>query len=326
MQAYRIVADHPGGVDVLRREDFDLAPPQPDEALLRHTAIGLNYIDTHHRNGRYKRPSYPTPLGVEAAGVVEQVGSAVSGIKVGDRVVYASMSVGAYSDRRCMPADRLIPIPAGLDDRMAVAALNKGLTAHFLSHTTHVIAAGETILVQAAAGGVGMILCQWAKHMGARVIGTVGDPAKQAFALAHGCDSVVLSTATDWVESVRDLTDGRGVAVAYDAVGPATFDGSLRCLARRGLLVSFGTASGPLPPLDLFRLNAMGSLYVTSPGFADHTPDRAELLARAADLFAAIADGTLRIPIGATYALSDVARAHEDLQARRTIGASILLP
>jgi len=326
MQAYRIVADHPGGVDVLRREDFDLAPLQPDEALVRHTAIGLNYIDTHHRNGRYKRPSYPTPLGVEAAGVVEQVGSAVTDIKVGDRVAYASMSVGAYADRRCMPADCLIPIPASLDDRVAVAALNKGLTAHFLSHTTHAIVPGETILVQAAAGGVGMILCQWAKHMGARVIGAVGDPAKRDFALAHGCDTVVLSTAPDWVDTVRGLTDGRGVAVAYDAVGPATFDGSLRCLARRGLLVSFGTASGPLPPLDLFRLNAMGSLYVTSPGFADHTTDRGELLARAADLFAAIADGTLRIPIGTTYALADVARAHEDLQARRTIGASILLP
>ncbi len=326
MRAYRIVADHPGGVEVLRREDFDLAPPGPDEALVRHTAIGLNYIDTHHRNGRYKRPSYPTPLGVEAAGVVEQVGSAVTAVRPGDRVAYATMAVGAYSDRRCMPADRLIVLPDGIEDRQAAAALNKGLTAHYLSHSTHPVTRGETILVQAAAGGVGTILCQWAKSMGARVIGTVGDPAKRDYALAHGCDDVVVTADPDWPEAVRALTGGRGVPVAYDAVGPATFEGSLRCLARRGLLVSYGTASGPLPPLDLFRLNAMGSLYVTSPGYADYTADRAELLWRANDLFAAIAAGTLQIPIGATYKLADVARAHTDLQARRTMGASVLLP
>lgn len=326
MQATRILIDHPGGPEVLRAESFDVGAPGPGEALVRHEAVGLNFIDCHHRNGRYKLPSYPSPLGLEASGIVEQVGPGVTTCAPGDRVAYAVMRVGAYADRRLLPADRLIPVPETVDLRTASAALNKGLTAHFLSHTTHPIQAGETILVHAAAGGVGSILCQWAHQMGATVIGTVGHRDKRDFAKANHCDHVIVTGERDVAEAVRDLTDGQGVPVVYDAVGPATFEASLRSLAKRGLLVSFGTASGPLQPLDLFRLNALGSLYVTSPGFADHTTDPAEYRSRGDAVFKALADGVLRVPVNQSFALADAASAHTALQSRQTIGASVLIP
>jgi NADPH2:quinone reductase len=326
MQGTRIVIDHPGGPEVLRAESYETGAPGPGEALVRHEAVGLNFIDTHHRNGRYPLPSYPSPLGLEAAGIVIEVGPGVTEVAAGDRVAYSSLKVGAYSDVRVVAADRLIPVPAALDLQTAAAALNKGLTAHFLCHTTHAVQKGETILVHAAAGGVGSILCQWANHLGATVIGTVGRAEKAAFARGNGCTRVIVTENEDFVAVVREMTGGRGVPVVYDAIGPATLDGSLRCLAKWGLLVSFGTASGPLPPLDLFRLNSLGSLFVTSPGFADHTTDRSEYLYRGTALFQAIADRTLQVPVGQSFPLAEAARAHEALQSRLTTGSSVLIP
>jgi NADPH:quinone reductase len=227
---------------------------------------------------------------------------------------------------RLMPADRLVPLPDDVSDEVAAAIFTKGLTAHYLLFTTYPLKRGDTILVHAAAGGVGLLLCQWAKHLGARVIGTVGSPEKAAIARAHGCDEAILYRDVDVVAAVRKITSGRGVPVVYDSVGKDTIEASLQCLAPRGLLVSFGTASGPIPPFDLFRLNTQGSLYVTSPAFVTHTTERGELLARAHALFDALRRGVLSVEIRARYSLKDAVTAHEDLQARRTIGASILVP
>ncbi len=326
MRANRIVMTEPGPSAVLRYEPYDVGDPGPGEVRLRQMAIGLNYIDIQHRTGRYPLPSYPSPIGMEAAGVVEVVGAGVDNVRPGDRVAYSSAPIGAYADLRLMPADRLVPLPDDVSDEVAAAIFTKGLTAHYLLFTTYPVKRGDTILVHAAAGGVGLLLCQWAKHLGARVIGTVGSPEKAAIARAHGCDVTILYREKDVVAAVREITAGRGVPVVYDSVGKDTIEASLKCLAPRGLLVSFGTASGAIPPLDLFRLNALGSLYVTSPAFVTHTTDRGELLARAARLFEAIRGGVLRIEIRARYALKNAAKAHEDLQTRRTIGASILVP
>jgi len=316
----------PGPPAVLRHGPYEVGDPGPGEVRLRQTAIGLNYIDIQHRTGRYPLPSYPSPIGMEAAGVIEAVGAGVTEFGLGERIVYSSAPIGAYADTRLMPADRLVPLPDDVSDEIAAAIFTKGLTAHYLLFTTYPVKRGDTILVHAAAGGVGLLLCQWAKHLGARVIGTVGSPEKAAIARAHGCDAAILYREQDVVAAVREFTGGKGVPVVYDSVGKDTIEASLKCLAPRGLLVSFGTASGPILPLDLFRLNTLGSLYVTSPAFVTHTSDRRELLARAAALFAAIRDGVLAVEVHARYALKDAARAHEDLQARRTVGASILVP
>jgi NADPH:quinone reductase len=326
MCAHRVVMTGPGPPEVLRYEEY--APPAPGahEVLLQQTAIGLNYIDIQHRSGRYPLPHYPSPIGTEAAAVVEAVGSAVRDLAPGDRVAYSSFPIGAYADRRVMPADRLVKLPDGLADDVAAAIMTKGLTAHYLIFTTFPVKRGDTILVHAASGGVGLVLCQWAKHLGATIIGTVGSAEKAALARRHGCDHAIVYTGEDFVAAVKRLTGGKGVPVAYDSVGRDTFEQSLTCLAPRGTLVSFGTASGPIPPFDLFRLNALGSLYVTSPAFVTHTSERGELLARAADLFAAVASGILRVEIGQRYGLAEAASAHADLQARRTSGASILRP
>lgn len=326
MQSRIMLIDRPGGPEVLRLETREVPSPGPGEALLRHTAIGLNFIDIQHRSGRYPLPSYPAPLGFEAAGVVLEVGADVTEVRPGDRVVYGFPPPGSYADIRVMKADRLVPIPDGIEDGLAAAVFNKGITAHYLINTTHVVAERETIVVHAAAGGVGSILCQWASARGATVIGVVGSEEKAQAALSHGCCHVVVTTREDLPARVREITNGAGVPVVYDSVGRDSFDASLQCLMPRGLMVSFGTASGPIPPLDVFRLNTLGSLYLTSPAFVTHTRDRAELLQRAGDVFAAVADGTLRIAIGQRYALEEAARAHEDLQARRTSGPSILLP
>ncbi|HXZ00652.1 MAG TPA: quinone oxidoreductase [Stellaceae bacterium] len=316
----------PGPPEVLRHEETALAPPGAGEVLLRQTAIGLNYIDVQHRTGRYPLPAYPSPLGLEAAGVIEAVGPGVAGLAPGQRVAYATGPIGAYAEARLIPADRVVALPPGIDDVTAAAIMIKGLTAHYLLFTTYPVRRGDTILVHAAAGGVGLLLCQWARHLGARVIGTVGSAEKAAIARAHGCDLAILYRDEDVVAAVRDATGGKGVPVVYDGVGKDTVEASLRCLAPRGLLVSYGTPSGAIPPLDLFRLNTLGSLYVTSPAFATHVGERAELLARAGALFAAIASGILKIDIRATYPLAEARRAHADLQNRRTIGLSILLP
>jgi NADPH2:quinone reductase len=326
VQATRIVIDTPGDASVLRREVIDLPPPAPGEVLVRHTAIGVNFIDIQHRTGRYKLPHYPAPIGMEASGVVEALGPNVTEFAIGDRVVYSSPPVGAYADRRCISVARLVPLPDDISDDIAASAFNKGITAHYLIHTTYPVVSGQTILVHAAAGGVGSLLCQWAAHKGAIVIGTVSTPAKAQSAAAHSCHYPIVYQGDDFVDEVRRLTNGAGVPVVFDSVGRDTIEGSLRCLATRGTLVTFGTASGPIPPLDLFRLNEMGSLYVTSPGYLTHTAGREQLLWRANDVFAALRAGVLTLEIGQTYALADAAQAHRDLQDRKTVGASILRP
>ncbi len=326
MSARRVVITEPGGPEMLRHETYEPGLPGPREVLLRHTAIGLNYIDLHHRTGRYPLPRYPSPIGLEAAGVVEAVGADVRELKPGDRVAYSAPPIGAYCDRRVMPIAGLVPLPEGISDALAAGIMTKGLTAHYLIFTTYVVKPGDVILVHAAAGGVGSILCQWARSLGAIVIGTVSTDDKAAFARAHGCAHPVVYTREDFVEAVKRLTGGKGVPVVYDSVGRDTIEGSLRCLAPKGLLVTFGTASGPIPPFDLFRLNTLGSIYVTSPAFVTHTSERAELLSRARDLFDAVARGIVTVEIAHRYPLADAARAQEDLRARRTTGIAILEP
>jgi NADPH2:quinone reductase len=326
MCANRVVMTGPGPPSVLRYEQHEIATPGPHEVLIRQTAIGLNYIDIQHRTGRYPLPCYPSPIGMEGAGIIDAIGDEVHAFKPGDRVVYSSMPIGAYADLRLMPADRLVPLPPTIPVSLAAAIFTKGITAHYLIFTTFAVKAGDTILVHAAAGGVGLILCQWAKHLGAMVIGTVGTEQKAEVARAHGCDATIVYTTEDFVDAVRRLTQGNGVAAVFDSVGKDTFDKSLRCLAPRGLLVSFGTASGPIAPFDIFELNRLDSLYVTSPAFVTHTRDRSELQRRADALFGAIAAGVVKIKVGRTYPLAGAAQAHEDLQARRTTGLSILVP
>jgi NADPH:quinone reductase len=326
VRANRIVIDSPGPPSVLRYERHDIAAPAPHEVLLRQSAIGLNYIDIQHRTGRYPLPGYPSPIGMKGAGTIEAVGGAVDAFKHGDRVVYSSMPIGAYADARLMPADRLVPLPPAIPDSLAAGIFTKGITAHYLIFTTFPVKAGDTILVHAAAGGVGLILCQWAKHLGATVIGTVGTEQKADIARAHGCEAAIVYAAEDFVDAVRRVTKGNGVAAVFDSVGKDTFERSLRCLAPRGLLVSFGTASGPIAPFDLFELNRLDSLYVTSPAFVTHTRERSELLRRANALFDAVAAGIVKIKVERSYPLAQAARAHEDLQSRRTSGVSILVP
>jgi NADPH:quinone reductase len=326
VHANRIVMDRPGPPSVLRYEQYDVAAPAKREVLIRQTAIGLNFIDIQHRTGRYPLPDYPSPVGMEGAGTIEAVGGDVHEFKRGDRVVYSGMPIGAYADLRLMPADRLVQVPQSIPDSLAAGIFTKGITAHYLIFTTFAVKAGDTILVHAAAGGVGLILCQWAKHLGATVIGTVGTAQKAELARAHGCDAAIVYTAEDFVGAVRRLTHGSGVGVVFDSVGKDTFEKSLRCLAPRGLLVSFGTASGPIAPFDVFELNRLDSLYVTSPAFVTHTRDRSELQSRADALFNAVAAGIIKISVDRTYPLAEAARAHEDLQTRRTAGISILIP
>jgi NADPH:quinone reductase len=326
VRANRIVISSPGPPSVLRYEQYDIAAPAAHEVLIRQTAIGLNFIDIQHRTGRYPLPRYPSPIGMEGAGTIEAVGAEVGAFKPGDRVVYSAMPIGAYADLRLMPADRLVPLPPTIPDALAAGIFTKGITAHYLIFTTFAVKAGDVILVHAAAGGVGVILCQWAKHLGARVIGTVGTEQKAEIARAHGCDATIVYSKEDFVGAVERLTQGSGVAAVFDAVGKDTFEKSLRCLAPRGLLVSFGTASGPIAPFDIFELNRLGSLYVTSPAFVTHTQNRSELLRRADALFVAVAAGIVKTNVGRTYPLAEAAQAHEDLQARRTSGISILVP
>jgi len=317
---------NPGGPEVLRPESHEVAAPGRGDALIRQGAIGLNYTDIQHRTGRYPLPHYPSPIGMEGAGTIEAVGSEVDEFRRGDRVVYSSLPIGAYADLRLMPADRLVRLPPGISEELAAAIFTKGITAHYLIFTTSRVKRGDTLLVHAAAGGVGLVLCQWAKHLGARVIGTVGSDEKARLARAHGCDETIVYTKEDFVDAVMRLTDRKGVTVVYDSVGKDTFDRSLRCLAPRGLLVSFGTASGPVPPFDVFELNRLDSLYLASPAFVTHTNERRELLARAADLFAAIRSGVVKIEIVHRYGLAQAAQAHADLQGRRTSGTNILVP
>ena len=316
-----------GGPEELRYEAVELAAPGHGEARVRHTAIGLNFTDIHHRTGRYPLTHLPQVIGMEAAGVIEALGpDPVAGLAVGDRVAYASDRPRSYAEATVMPAGRLVKLPAAIADEIGAALILKGLTAQYLIRSTYPVKAGETILVHAAAGGVGLILCQWAKSLDARVIGTVSTDAKAELARQHGCEHPIVSTREDVVARVRAITGGAGLPVVYDGVGAASIETSLACLARRGLLVSYGSASGVAPPIELFRLNRMGSLYITSAGLADYIHDRAELLARAYELFGMVTSGQVKIEVQQRYPLAEAARAHRELEARLTTGSSILLP
>ena len=314
-----------GGPDVLRWEDVDIGDPGPGEARIRHEAVGLNFIDTYHRSGLYPLP-LPSGLGLEGAGVVESVGTGITDIKPGDRVAYAGGPVGAYSQLRCLPAHRLLKLPDEICFRTAAAMMLQGLTAAYLLRRTYRVQPGDVVLIHAAAGGVGLIACQWAKWLGATVIGTVSNDAKAELAKQHGCDHIIFYTREDVAKRVRELTAGEGVAVVYDGVGKDTFMGSLDSLRVRGMMVTFGNASGPVPAFDPLLLSQKGSLFITRPILAHHTTQRDELLSLGAELFDIVRSGKVKIEIHQTYALSDAANAHRDLEARKTTGSTILLP
>jgi NADPH2:quinone reductase len=325
-RVYAVRVHKLGGADELRYEQIEVGAPGHGEARVRHTAIGLNFTDIHFRTGRYQLPQLPHVIGMEAAGVVEAVGAGVTEVQPGDRVAYASEKPRAYAQATVMPVTRLIKLPDWLDDETAAATILKGLTAQYLIRSAYRITSGETILIQAAAGGVGLIMCQWARHLGVTVIGTVSTAEKAALAKANGCDYPINYTTEDVVARVKELTGGAGLPAVFDGVGGSTYEMSLRCLRRRGMAVFYGSAGGVIPPFDLWRLNRMGSLYVTFAGLADYLHERGEMLERAADLFAMIKSGAVKVPINQRYKLAEVAQAHRDLEERRTSGASILIP
>ncbi|MFM1858602.1 MAG: quinone oxidoreductase family protein [Burkholderiaceae bacterium] len=314
----------PGGPEAMKIVDVSLGKPGPGQALVRHHAIGLNYIDVYFRTGTYPAESYPCTLGMEAAGVVEAVGEGVSHVKPGDRVAYSGRPMGAYCDARVMPAGLLIKLPKSISFETGAAMMLKGMTAQYLFRRTANLQKGHTILFHAAAGGVGLIAMQWAKHMGVTVIGTAGSDEKCALAKAHGADHVINYSTEDFVEQVKAITNGRGVDVVYDSVGKSTFEKSLQCLRKYGLMVSFGNASGKVPPLDLAVLQ--GHLFITRPSLMPYTATRPELEQTAGELVKMVSSGKVKIKIDQTYALADVAQAHRDLEARKTTGSTILLP
>jgi NADPH2:quinone reductase len=314
-----------GGAENMRYEDVEVAPPGPTEATVRHTAIGLNYIDVYDRTGLYPTP-LPAVLGREAAGVVTAVGGKVKTLRVGDRVAYALHYPGSYCELRNVPADRMVSVPDGVSDEQAAAMMLKGLTAHYLLRRTHRVKRGETIIVHAAAGGVGSIAVQWARVLGAHVIGVVGSDSKARIARELGCDHVIVTGREDLVTRVREITRGKGVRVVYDSVGRDTFMASLDCLAPLGLMVSYGNSTGPVAPISLLELSKRGSLFLTRPVLYHHVPTP-RLLARAAhELFAVVASGRVKIRMGQRYALADAAQAHRDLEGRRTTGCTVLIP
>jgi NADPH2:quinone reductase len=312
-----------GGPEELVWEEIPLPEPGPGEARVRQRAVGVNFIDVYQRTGLYP-VGLPAVLGNEGAGVVEAVGPGVSEVAVGDRVAYAGIP-GAYAEVRTVPADRLVRLPDGIDDELAAAIMLKGMTAEYLLRRTHRVDRGETIVFHAAAGGVGQIACQWAKALGATVIGTVGSAAKVDVARRHGCDQVLITDAS-LPRRVRELTNGIGADVVYDSVGKDTFEASLDCLRPRGLLVCFGNASGPVPPFAPLVLTMKGSLFLTRPSLAHYVATRAELIGSASAVFDAIRDRSVRIEIGQRYALADAARAHAALEGRRTTGPTVLVP
>ncbi|HIH2750849.1 quinone oxidoreductase [Burkholderia aenigmatica] len=315
-----------GGPEVLRWEEVEVGDPGPGQVRLRHDAVGLNFADTYFRSGLYPVP-LPAGLGVEAAGVVEAVGPGVTNVAVGDRVTYTGFlnTLGAYSTERLIPAAPLVRLPAGITCETAAAMTMRGLTSAYLLRRIHAFAPGDTILLHAAAGGVGLIVSQWAKLLGLTVIGTVSSEHKAWIARAHGCDHTIDYSREDVAKRVRELTDGTGVDVVFDSVGKDTFEGSLDSLKRRGLMVCVGTASGPIPPFDPQRLAMKGSLYLTRPALADYIADPAEKNDLAGELFAHVAAGRIRIEINQRYALQDAAQAHRDLESRKTTGSSVFI-
>jgi NADPH2:quinone reductase len=321
-KAIRIHAN--GGPEVMRWEDVPTPEPGPGEALIRHAAVGLNYIDVYFRTGLYKSP-LPTTIGMEGAGTVLAVGDGVTTVKAGDRVAYAGGPLGAYATERVIAADRLVVLPGAIDFTTAAAMMLQGMTAQYLLRRTYRVQAGETILVHAAAGGVGLILCQWAKHLGATVIGVVSTAEKADLARAHGAAHVIIGHA-DLPGQVKRITGGAMVPVVYDSVGKDTFTASLDCLAPLGMMVSYGNASGPVPPVDISILSAKGSLFLTRPTLATYTTKRADLERVTADLFDVVAKGAVKIRVNQTFPLAEAAAAHIALEARQTTGSTVLVP
>jgi NADPH:quinone reductase len=322
MKAIRL--SETGGPEVLRYDDVELSAPAAGEVRIRHTAIGLNFVDTYYRSGLYPTP-LPSGLGNEAAGVIEALGSGVKGFKIGDRVAYGTGPLGAYSEARNFPANRLVKLPKSISDETAAAMMLKGMTARYLLRATYKVKRGQTILYHAAAGGVGLILTQWAKALGVKVIGTVGSDAKVQTALDHGCTYVINSSTENVGERVKEITKGQGVPVVYDGVGKTTFQTSLECLSPRGMLVSFGNASGPVTGLSLGIL-APKSLYVSRPTLFAYTSTDAEFQETAQDLIDIVKSGKVKIAVNQHYALRDAAQAHQDLEGRKTTGSTVLLP
>ncbi len=315
-----------GGPEVMRWEDYDPGQPAAGEALLRHEAVGLNFIDVYHRTGTYPLPALPAIFGIEGAGIVEAIGEGVSEVAAGDRVAYAGGPPGAYAEARLIPAHRLVKVPDAISTRQAAAMMLQGMTARYLLRGCYDVKAGDTILIHAAAGGVGLIVCQWAHHLGATVIGTVGSEEKAKLAKSHSCDHTILYNQEDFAERTREITGGKGVDVVYDSVGQATFMKSLDCLRPMGMMVSFGQSSGLVPAFDPGLLSAKGSLFLTRPSLMTYTAARNDLLEHARDLFEVVGSGAVKIEIQQTYPLSEAARAHQDLEARKTTGSTILLP
>lgn len=314
-----------GGPEVMEYVDVELGPPGPGEARVRHEAIGLNFIDVYFRTGLYPQP-LPAGLGMEGAGVVEAVGEGVTEVQVGQRVAYAGRPNGAYAQARNLPAAVLLALPDAIDFDTAAAMMLQGLTVQYLFHRTVSLKPGDTVLFHAAAGGVGLIACQWARALGVTLIGTVGSDDKAALAKEHGAAHVINYNSESFTERVREITGGKGVSVVYDSIGKDTFTGSLDCLAPLGMMVSFGNASGPVPPFSLSELASRGSLFITRPALFSYTAKRADLEDMAASLFHVVGSGDVKIDIRQRYPLADVARAHTELEARQTTGSSILLP
>ncbi|RTZ97338.1 MAG: quinone oxidoreductase [Deltaproteobacteria bacterium] len=315
-----------GGPEVLQWEKIDCHDPGPGEVHIRHEAIGLNFIDVYHRTGLYPLPGLPAVLGLEGAGTVISTGTDVTEFQAGDRVAYAGVPPGAYAEERLIPAHRLVKLPKAISFRQGAAMMLQGMTARYLLHGCFPVKAGDTILVHAAAGGVGTIICQWARHLGATVIGTVGSEKKADLARAHGCDYPIDYVNDDFIARVQEITDNKGVNAVYDSVGQPTFLKSLDCLKPMGTMVSFGQAAAPVPPVDIGLLAAKGSLFLTRPSLMTYTEKREDLLAHAADLFAVVESGAVQVDIRQTYALKDAAQAHRDLEARKTSGSTILIP
>ncbi|WP_261526223.1 quinone oxidoreductase family protein [Burkholderia multivorans] len=317
--------DQPGGPDVMKWVDVEVGAPQAGEVRIKQHAVGLNYIDVYFRTGLYPQP-LPGGLGMEAAGEVTAVGEGVGALKVGDRVAYVAQPPGAYAQERVLPAARVVKLPDGIGYDDAASVMLQGLTAHYLLRRTYPVKAGDTILIHAAAGGVGLLVCQWAKALGATVIGTVGSDEKAELAKAHGCDHPIVYTRENFTQRVKEITNGAGVPVVYDSIGKDTYIGSLDCLAPLGYFVSFGNASGPLPPIDSKEFSSRGSLFFTRPTLFSYIAKRADLESAAAELFDVILSGKVKTSINQRYPLAEVGRAHADLEARKTTGSTVLVP
>jgi NADPH2:quinone reductase len=325
MRSHAIRIHETGGPDKFKWEEVDVGDPGKGEILLRQTAVGVNFIDVYHRTGLYKVP-LPSGIGSEGAGVVEKIGPGVTDLKPGDRVAYASGPLGSYAEARLYPAERAIKLPDGISDRQAGAMMLQGMTVEYLIRRTYPVKAGQTVLLHAAAGGVGLIASQWLKHLGATVIGTAGSPEKMALAKAHGCAHVIDYHKEDVAKRVREITGGKGVPVAYDSVGKDTFQATLDSLSPRGMFVSFGNSSGPVPAFEPIILAGKGSLYITRPTLMAYVATRQELVDSAQALFDVVLKGAVKIEVNQTFPLKEAAQAHRDLEARKTTGSTILLP